>query len=159
RATTARRSGCGRTRSWPATASCTARCWRSCGATPPSGPRPSRARAPARGLETGGRAPLHLRLRVRGGIAGGPRRQRARAVADARGWGDRGASGAPPTRPPTLARLAAGGARLRDFRVPPALCTPSGGALLPGLSPPRTGLVGNLPSGSPTDGVTDGIDD
>src|SRR5207245_8869257 len=73
--------------------------------------------------------------------------------------GDAGAYGAPLIRTPNLDRLAADGVRLTDFRVPSALCTPSRAALLTGLYPPRTGLVGNLPSGSPTEGISDGIDD
>ena len=80
-------------------------------------------------------------------------------LADDMGYGDLGAYGAPLIRTPNLDRLAAEGVRLTDFRVPSALCTPSRAALLTGLYPPRTGLVGNLPSGSPTDGVTEGIDD
>jgi arylsulfatase len=80
-------------------------------------------------------------------------------LADDMGYGDLGCYGAPLIRTPNLDRLAAEGVRLTDFRVPSALCTPSRGALLTGLYPPRTGLVGNLPSGSPTEGVSDGIDD
>src|SRR2546428_10461227 len=52
-----------------------------------------------------------------------------------------------------------GGARLTAFLVPNARCTPSRAARVPGVCPPRTGLVGNLPSGSPTEGISDGIDD
>jgi arylsulfatase A-like enzyme len=80
-------------------------------------------------------------------------------LVDDMGYGDLGSYGAPLIRTPNLDRLAAEGARLTDFRVPSALCTPSRGALLTGLYPPRTGLVGNLPSGSPTGGISDGIDD
>ena len=80
-------------------------------------------------------------------------------LADDMGYGDLGVYGATLIKTPNLDRLAAEGVRLADFRVPSALCTPSRGALLTGLYPPRTGLVGNLPSGSPTEGVTDGIDD
>jgi arylsulfatase A len=80
-------------------------------------------------------------------------------LADDMGYGDLGSYGAKLIKTPNLDRLAAEGVRLTDFRVPSALCTPSRGALLTGLYPPRTGLVGNLPSGSPTEGITDGIDD
>ena len=80
-------------------------------------------------------------------------------LADDMGYGDLGCYGAPLIRTPNLDRLAAEGVRLTDFRVPSGLCTPSRGALLTGLYPPRTGLVGNLPSGSPTEGISDGIDD
>ncbi|HEY8150694.1 MAG TPA: sulfatase-like hydrolase/transferase, partial [Vicinamibacteria bacterium] len=80
-------------------------------------------------------------------------------LADDMGYGDIGAYGAPLNKTPNLDRLAAEGVRMTDFRVPSALCTPSRAALLTGLYPPRTGLVGNLPSGSPTQGITDGIDD
>ena len=80
-------------------------------------------------------------------------------LADDMGYGDLGSFGAPLIRTPNLDRLAAEGVRLTDFRVPSALCTPSRGALMTGLYPPRTGLVGNLPSGSPTEGISDGIDD
>jgi len=80
-------------------------------------------------------------------------------LADDMGYGDLGCFGARLNRTPNLDRLAAEGVRLTDFRVPSALCTPSRAALLTGLYPPRTGLVGNLPSGSPTEGVSDGIDD
>ena len=80
-------------------------------------------------------------------------------LADDLGYGDLGSYGAPLIRTPNLDRLAAEGVRMTDFRVPSALCTPSRGALLTGLYPPRTGLVGNLPSGSPTEGISDGIDD
>src|SRR5437899_853802 len=80
-------------------------------------------------------------------------------LADDMGYGDLGSYGAPLIRTPNLDRLAAEGVRLTDFRVPSALCTPSRGALMTGLYPPRTGLVGNLPSGSPTEGISDGIDD
>jgi arylsulfatase A-like enzyme len=80
-------------------------------------------------------------------------------LADDMGYGDIGVYGATLNKTPNLDRLAAEGVRLTDFRVPSALCTPSRAALLTGLYPPRTGLVGNLPSGSPTEGDTDGIDD
>jgi len=80
-------------------------------------------------------------------------------LADDMGYGDLGAYGAPLIRTPNLDRLATEGVRMTDFRVPSALCTPSRAALLTGLYPPRTGLVGNLPSGSPTEGISDGIDD
>ena len=80
-------------------------------------------------------------------------------LADDMGYGDLGCYGAPLIRTPNLDRLAAEGVRLTDFRVPSGLCTPSRGALLTGLYPPRTGLVGNLPSGSPIEGISDGIDD
>ena len=80
-------------------------------------------------------------------------------LADDMGYGDIGAYGATLNKTPNLDRLAAEGVRMTDFRVPSALCTPSRAALLTGLYPPRTGLVGNLPSGSPTEGDTDGIDD
>ncbi|HEV7501234.1 MAG TPA: sulfatase-like hydrolase/transferase [Vicinamibacteria bacterium] len=80
-------------------------------------------------------------------------------LADDMGYGDLGSYGAKLIKTPNLDKLAAEGVRLTDFRVPSALCTPSRGALLTGLYPPRTGLVGNLPSGSPTEGDTDGIDD
>jgi arylsulfatase A-like enzyme len=80
-------------------------------------------------------------------------------LADDMGYGDIGVYGAPLNKTPNLDRLAAEGVRMTDFRVPSALCTPSRAALLTGLYPPRTGLVGNLPSGSPTEGITDGIDD
>jgi arylsulfatase A len=80
-------------------------------------------------------------------------------LADDMGYGDIGAYGATLNKTPNLDRLAAEGVRMTDFRVPSALCTPSRAALLTGLYPPRTGLVGNLPSGSPTEGITDGIDD
>ena len=80
-------------------------------------------------------------------------------LADDMGYGDLGSYGAPLIRTPNLDRLAAEGVRLTDFRVPSGLCTASRGALLTGLYPPRTGLTGNLPSGSPTEGISDGIDD
>ena len=80
-------------------------------------------------------------------------------LADDMGYGDIGVYGARLNKTPNLDRLAAEGVRMTDFRVPSALCTPSRAALLTGLYPPRTGLVGNLPSGSPTEGITDGIDD
>jgi arylsulfatase A-like enzyme len=80
-------------------------------------------------------------------------------LADDMGYGDLGSYGAKLIKTPNLDRMAAEGVRMTDFRVPSALCTPSRGALLTGLYPPTTGLVGNLPSGSPTDGITDGIDD
>ena len=80
-------------------------------------------------------------------------------LADDMGYGDLGSYGAKLIKTPNLDKLAAEGVRMTDFRVPSALCTPSRGALLTGLYPPRTGLVGNLPSGSPTEGDTDGIDD
>jgi arylsulfatase A-like enzyme len=80
-------------------------------------------------------------------------------LADDMGYGDLGVYGATLNKTPNLDRLAAEGVRMTDFRVPSALCTPSRAALLTGLYPPRTGLVGNLPSGSPTEGLTDGIDD
>jgi arylsulfatase A len=80
-------------------------------------------------------------------------------LADDMGYGDIGVYGAALNKTPNLDRLATEGVRLTDFRVPSALCTPSRAALLTGLYPPRTGLVGNLPSGSPTQGDTDGIDD
>ena len=80
-------------------------------------------------------------------------------LADDMGYGDLGSFGARLIKTPNLDRLATEGVRLTDFRVPSALCTPSRGALLTGLYPPRTGLVGNLPSGSPTEGISDGIDD
>jgi len=80
-------------------------------------------------------------------------------LADDMGYGDLGSYGAKLIKTPNLDRLASEGVRMTDFRVPSALCTPSRGALLTGLYPPRTGLVGNLPSGSPTEGITDGIDD
>ena len=80
-------------------------------------------------------------------------------LADDMGYGDIGVYGATLNKTPNLDRLAAEGVRMTDFRVPSALCTPSRAALLTGLYPPRTGLVGNLPSGSPTEGITDGIDD
>jgi arylsulfatase A len=80
-------------------------------------------------------------------------------LADDMGYGDIGAYGATLNKTPNLDRLAAEGVRMTDFRVPSALCTPSRAALLTGLYPPRTGLVGNLPSGSPTEGITEGIDD
>src|SRR5262245_6603676 len=80
-------------------------------------------------------------------------------LADDMGYGDLGVYGSTLNKTPNLDRLAAEGVRMTDFRVPSALCTPSRGALLTGLYPPRTGLVGNLPSGSPTEGLTDGIDD
>jgi arylsulfatase A len=80
-------------------------------------------------------------------------------LADDMGYGDLGSYGATLTKTPNLDRLAAEGVRLTDFRVPSALCTPSRAALLTGLYPPRTGLVANLPSGSPTEGISDGIDD
>src|SRR5262249_61779124 len=78
-------------------------------------------------------------------------------LADDMGYGDLGSYGAKLIKTPNLDRLAAEGVRLTDFRVPSALCTPSRAALLTGLYPPRTGLVGNLPPGSPTDGGTHGI--
>jgi arylsulfatase len=80
-------------------------------------------------------------------------------LADDMGYGDLGVYGATLNKTPNLDRLAAEGVRMTDFRVPSALCTPSRAALMTGLYPPRTGLVGNLPSGSPTEGDTDGIDD
>jgi arylsulfatase A-like enzyme len=80
-------------------------------------------------------------------------------LADDLGYGDLGSYGNTQIRTPNLDRLAAEGVRMTDFRVPSALCTPSRAALLTGLYPPRTGLSSNLPSGSPTDGVTEGIDD
>jgi arylsulfatase A len=80
-------------------------------------------------------------------------------LADDMGYGDIGVYGATLNKTPNLDRLAAEGVRMTDFRVPSALCTPSRAALLTGLYPPRTGLVGNLPSGSPTEGISDGIDD
>jgi arylsulfatase A len=80
-------------------------------------------------------------------------------LADDMGYGDIGVFGATLNKTPNLDRLATEGVRMTDFRVPSALCTPSRAALLTGLYPPRTGLVGNLPSGSPTQGDTDGIDD
>jgi arylsulfatase A len=80
-------------------------------------------------------------------------------LADDMGYGDVGVFGATRVKTPHIDRLAAEGVRMTDFRVPSALCTPSRGALLTGLYPPRTGLAGNLPSGSPTEGVSDGIDD
>jgi arylsulfatase A len=80
-------------------------------------------------------------------------------LADDMGYGDLGVYGAPLNKTPNLDRLAAEGVRMTDLRVPSALCTPSRAALLTGLYPPRTGLVGNLPSGSPTEGISDGIDD
>ena len=80
-------------------------------------------------------------------------------LADDLGYGDLGSYGATRIRTPNLDRLAAEGVRMTDFRVPSALCTPSRAALLTGLYPPRTGLSSNLPSGSPTEGITDGIDD
>jgi arylsulfatase A-like enzyme len=80
-------------------------------------------------------------------------------LADDMGYGDLGSFGARLIKTPNLDRLATEGVRMTDFRVPSALCTPSRGALLTGLYPPRTGLVGNLPSGSPTEGISDGIDD
>lgn len=80
-------------------------------------------------------------------------------VADDMGYADLSSFGAPRIRTPNIDRLATEGARLTDFRVTSALCTPSRGSILTGLYPPRTGLVGNLPSGSPTEGQTDGIDD
>jgi arylsulfatase A-like enzyme len=80
-------------------------------------------------------------------------------LADDMGYGDLGSFGARLIKTPNLDRLATEGVRMTDFRVPSALCTPSRGALLTGLYPPRTGLVGNLPPGSPTEGVSDGIDD
>jgi arylsulfatase A len=80
-------------------------------------------------------------------------------LADDMGYGDIGVYGATLNKTPQLDRLAAEGVRFADCRVPSALCTPSRAALLTGLYPPRTGLVGNLPSGSPTEGVSDGIDD
>src|SRR5450432_4103839 len=80
-------------------------------------------------------------------------------LADDMGYGDLGSYGVKLIKTPNLDKLAAEGVRMTDFRVPSALCTPSRGALLTGLYPPRTGLVGNLPSGSPTEGDTDGIDD
>jgi arylsulfatase A-like enzyme len=80
-------------------------------------------------------------------------------LADDLGYGDLGSYGNTRIRTPNLDRLASEGVRLTDFRVPSGLCTPSRAALLTGLYPPRTGLVGNLPSGSPIEGITDGIDD
>ena len=80
-------------------------------------------------------------------------------LADDMGYGDLGVYGATLNKTPNLDRLAAEGVRMTDCRVPSALCTPSRAALLTGLYPPRTGLVANLPSGSPTEGVSDGIDD
>jgi arylsulfatase len=80
-------------------------------------------------------------------------------LADDMGYADLSSFGAPKIKTPNLDRLAGEGARLVDFRVPSALCTPSRAALLTGLYPPQTGLEGNLPSGSPTEGITDGIDD
>jgi arylsulfatase A len=80
-------------------------------------------------------------------------------LADDMGYGDLGVYGATLNKTPNLDRLAAEGVRMTDFRVPSALCTPSRAALMTGLYPPRTGLVGNLPSGSPREGLTDGIDD
>jgi arylsulfatase A len=80
-------------------------------------------------------------------------------LADDMGYGDLASYGAKLVKTPNLDTLAAEGVRFTDFRVPSALCTPSRGALLTGLYPPRTGLVGNLPSGSPTEGISDGIDD
>jgi arylsulfatase A-like enzyme len=77
-------------------------------------------------------------------------------LADDMGYGDLGVYGAPLNKTPNLDRLAAEGVRMTDFRVPSALCTPSRAALLTGLYPPRTGLVGNLPSGSPTEGTRTG---
>ncbi len=80
-------------------------------------------------------------------------------LADDMGYGDLASFGSTTIKTPNLDRLAAEGARLTDFHVPSALCTPSRGALLTGLYPPRTGLTSNLPSGSPTEGISDGIDD
>jgi arylsulfatase A len=80
-------------------------------------------------------------------------------LADDLGYGDLTSFAPTSIKTPNLDRLAAEGVRLTDFRVPHGLCTPSRGALLTGLYPPRTGLVGNLPSGSPTEGISDGIDD
>jgi arylsulfatase A len=80
-------------------------------------------------------------------------------LADDMGYGDLGSYGVKLIKTPNLDKMAAEGVRMTDFRVPSALCTPSRGALLTGLYPPKTGLVGNLPSGSPTEGDTDGIDD
>lgn len=80
-------------------------------------------------------------------------------LADDLGYGDLSCFGAPTIRTPHIDGLASEGARLVDLRVPSALCTPSRGALLTGLYPPMTGLMGNLPSGSPTDGISEGIDD
>jgi arylsulfatase A len=80
-------------------------------------------------------------------------------LADDMGYGDLGSYGATLNKTPNLDRLAAEGVRMTDCRVPSALCTPSRAALLTGLYPPRTGLVANLPSGSPTEGVSDGIDE
>jgi arylsulfatase A-like enzyme len=80
-------------------------------------------------------------------------------LADDMGYGDVGVYGSPLNKTPNIDRLAAEGVRMTDMRVPSALCTPSRAALLTGLYPPRTGLVANLPSGSPTAGISDGIDD
>lgn len=80
-------------------------------------------------------------------------------LADDLGYGDLGAYGSTRNRTPNIDRLAAEGVRMTDFRVPSGLCTPSRAALLTGLYPPRTGLSSNLPSGSPTEGITEGIDD
>ena len=59
---------------------------------------------------------------------------------DDQGRGDLGCYGSPDIKTPHIDRLAAEGARMIDFHVPQAICTPSRGALLTGRYGKRYGL-------------------
>jgi arylsulfatase A len=78
-------------------------------------------------------------------------------VADDMGFADLSCYGAPLTKTPNLDRMASEGVRFSQFVVTSPLCTPSRGSLITGLYPPRTGLIGNLPSGYPNEVIDSGV--
>ncbi|MCL4818664.1 MAG: sulfatase [Vicinamibacteria bacterium] len=80
-------------------------------------------------------------------------------LADDLGWGDLSSYGAAQIRTPHLDRLAQEGARFTQFYVAAPVCTPSRGALLTGLYPPRTGIVTQLAAGGEESGAEGGMPD
>ncbi|PZQ48127.1 MAG: sulfatase [Rhodovulum sulfidophilum] len=114
--------------------------------TAPRGARPSRRDVLAGGGFLAAAAGLSL-LASGGRAQAAPRPHILYILADDLGFADLGFQGSD-IATPTLDRLAAEGARLRDFYVQP-MCTPTRAALMTGRYPLRYGLqTGVIPSGA-----------